>query len=349
MLIPRGKYSSQSIWKLTESQINFKREYEKLVKNGSIKLIEFNCILCNSNKFLQATERDRYGYYMPVKICKMCGLVQTNPRMNKQDTVNFFKNKYRKLVQPLPIPNDDFFKEEYERGRLIYDFISQALNCEIKKKFIVEIGTGAGGILHYFKEKGNDVFGIDLDEKYIEFGKNRGLDLEVGTVKNLESLKRKPDIVIYCQSLAHISDPIEELKLLKKFLHSDSILFIESIGIKNLKYFYNQDFIEYTYFSKIFHFTLTTLTNCARKAGFDLINGNEIIKAIFKLGNPSNNYKNDFEDVTFYLTQLEKLRNNKLFVIQRKFLKLIFFLIKKAGLKPFIETKFSILTSKSKL
>jgi len=51
---------------------------------------------------------------------------------------------------------------------------------------IVEIGCGAGGILQYFKEKGNDVYGVDLGSEYIEFGRaNYNLNIGTGTIDNV--------------------------------------------------------------------------------------------------------------------------------------------------------------------
>ena len=38
---------------------------------------------------------------------------------------------------------------------------------------ILEIGSASGGILKYFQENGCEVVGIDLDERYLNYGKRK--------------------------------------------------------------------------------------------------------------------------------------------------------------------------------
>ena len=91
---------------------------------------------------------------------------------------------------------------------------------------MLEVGTGAGGILQYFKEKGNKVYGCDLGSEYIDFGKKRyGLNLFNGTIDSI-NVNWHFDIVIYSHVLEHIPNPISELNKLKSFIDKNSYIYI---------------------------------------------------------------------------------------------------------------------------
>ena len=174
----------------------------------------------------------------------------------------------------------------------------------------MEIGAGAGGILKPFKDKKNQVWGLDLDSEYINFGKNQGIPLKVGTVNELEKLNEKPDLVIYSHVLEHILNPYEELTELRKHLKESSLVYIEVPGVKNLIKSYNQDFLRYLQNAHVYHFSLTTLRNITKKAGYDLVYGNEVINSIFKIGEVSNKFQNDYDEAITFLKNLERKRKN---------------------------------------
>ncbi len=246
---------------------------------------------------------------MSVVICKNCGLIQTNPRLSESNYFEFYENEYRPFYHSRDVPTEEFFLKQYNHGKLIYEFLQNITKDEIKNKFIVEIGTGAGGILQYFKEKNNEILGLDLDSNYIKFGNQKGLNLVIGTIEYLSKVK-KPDVVIYSHVLEHISNPVNELNMLQKFLHKNSLLYVEVPGIKHLHLSYKQDFLKYLQFPHLYHFTLNSLHNCLKKSGFELIAGNEIIQALFKIGNIQKSYSNEYDSNISFLKNLEKIRTS---------------------------------------
>jgi hypothetical protein len=157
-------------YKKTINQLNLK------IKNKEYVYEKLNCLLCKSKNFGTLSKKSRYGISMLVVICENCGLIQTNPRMTEDSIYKFYESEYRKIDQGLQSPNKEFFLRQYNHGVNIFKYIKQITGNEIKNKFIVKIGAGAGGILKYFKEKGNEVLGLDIGSEYIEFGKTQGLN-----------------------------------------------------------------------------------------------------------------------------------------------------------------------------
>ena len=192
-----------------------KKSIEQLnnkIRDGKYKFESINCIICNSNNFQLLSKKDKFGLLHSVVICKKCGLVQTNPRMSEESYKKFYDTEYRASGMAKSLSKDKFFLKQKKRGWRIHNYLEKILGEKIENKFIVEIGTGAGGILQYFKDKNNEVLGLDLGSEYIEYGKKQGLNLKVGTIEILKTLERKPDIVIYSHVLEHITNPIEDLK-----------------------------------------------------------------------------------------------------------------------------------------
>ena len=311
MLSKRFKYDGKPIISLNELQLRMKKQVERKIEEGVYSFEEVPCCVCGGRNFELLSKKDRYGLYVPIVICKDCGLIQTNPRMTQEAYNQFYELEYRKLYmgKDAPADKDDFFKSQYKHGGGIYQYISENMRRAIVNARIVEIGCGAGGILQYFKEKGNYVYGVDLGSEYIEFGRdNYDLNIETGTIDNID-ITWTPDIVIYSHALEHILDPVGELITLKSICSPNTYLYVELPGVKNLTHSYEMNLLKSLQNAHTYYFTLTTLKNVLRKAGWDFVCGNEIIYSIFK---PSSNkevkYESDYDDVLSFLRRMEFYR-----------------------------------------
>ena len=171
---------------------------------------------------------------------------------------------------------------------------------------VLEVGTGAGGILYYFKEQMNEVYGCDLASEYIMYGKEKyNLNLQVGTIHDID-INWTPDIVIYSHVLEHILNPVEELVKLKLVVDKNSYLYIELPGVKYLTHSYDLNFLKQLQNAHVYYFTLTTLKNVLRKSGWDFVCGNEVIYSIFKpSSNNKGNCESDYDDVLSFLRKME--------------------------------------------
>ena len=234
MLFKRFKYDGKPIIGLNKLQIMMKEQIKEKIKENIYSFEEVPCCVCGGKNFETLSEKDRYGLYVPVVICKTCGLIQTNPRMTQESYNQFYDIEYRKLYTGKIIPTEEFFRNQYYRGKRIYHYLENNLGISLTNLRILEVGTGAGGILYYFKEMGNKICGCDLDSKYIDFGrKNYNLNLYFGAVDDID-MPWKPDIVIYSHVIEHLLNPIDELIKLKSFIGKNSYIYILKCHVLNI-------------------------------------------------------------------------------------------------------------------
>jgi len=309
MLSKRFKYSGKSILKLNKLQLYIKKKIEKEIEEDIYSFEKVPCCVCGGNNFEFLSEKDRYGLYTPIVICKNCGLIQMNPRMTQEAYNHFYNTEQKKLYVGRSFITDEYFKSQYDKGKRIFRYLQEKLKININNLNILEVGTGAGGILKYFEDKGNKICGCDLCSEYIDYGKKQyGLNLKFGTIEDID-MEYVPDIVIYSHVLEHVLNPIAELNRLKSIIDKDSYIYIEVPGVKYLKYSYDMNFLKQLQNAHVYYFTLTTLENVLGQAGYDLVSGNEIINSIFKVSSRNNeNYKSDYDTTISFLRKMEFYR-----------------------------------------
>jgi 2-polyprenyl-3-methyl-5-hydroxy-6-metoxy-1,4-benzoquinol methylase len=308
--------------KLSKNQIKGIANFKKIVKDSNyFSKKTRNCTICKKNNFILISEKDRFGFFYPTRICKNCGLIQANPYYNEEVLLSLYENYYRQIYSMGNIGYKMFFQGESEKGRRIFKFIEEKLKIKIKNKKILEVGCGAGGILKHFKEKENNVKGLDMGGEHFTKETTKHLNLEKNTLKNFINNNKsfKPDIIIYSHVIEHLLNPLEELKLVNKISHKDTIIYIEVPSIYRIKKSYQSDILSYFNNAHAFSFTLTSLTNLFKLAGFKRIFGNEETKAIFKISeSPQKITKENPQEIIKYLKNLEIKYSKIPFKKQRK-------------------------------
>jgi len=150
MLAKRFKYDGKPAIRLNELQLRMKKQIERKIEDGIYSFDEVPCCVCGGNNLEILSQKDRYGLYVSVVICKDCGLIQTNPRMTQGAYNQFYEMEQKKLYVGNDIPTDKYFESQYERGTRIYAHIEKNLRIDLTNLKVLEVGTGAGGILHAF-------------------------------------------------------------------------------------------------------------------------------------------------------------------------------------------------------
>lgn len=308
MLSERFQADGKPSIRLNELRLEIKNQIDTKVKQGIYSFEKIPCCICHGRDFETLSEKDLYGLYAPVVICVNCGLVQANPRMREEAYKQFYEIEYGKLHGGKESVDDDDFSLEYNRGYEIYTYIAQILEKPPKQARVLEVGCSQGGILQYFKEQGNQVCGCDLDPEAVEFGRDKyNLELQVGTVYDV-TLSWKPDIVIYSHTLEHVLNPVEELMEVRSTMAEDAVLYVEVPGIKDIPQRHQSDFLRCLQAAHAYYFTLTTLKNLLKKAGFDVVDGDEYIHSVFRVSTETKQnieIENDYEETVKFLRMFE--------------------------------------------
>lgn len=252
--------------------------YQKygLEKNG--------CVLCQNDEFSLISEGDRYGFDLNKQICNHCGLVQTYPSTSALFHQEFYSFYYR----PLYLKNKEvnyhaLVKEQIDKANLYFAyFTSNRLEKEILKGLsIVEIGCSSGGTLNTLKPFVKSVYGCDLDIKAIEFAR-RNFDINVEVSMYPKEIPEGCKLFIMSHVLEHVHNPLETLKKIRTMMTPDDYLFIAVPGLNMVaKGFYKNDLRRYFHIAHVSDFTSSTLINLAGCAGFEVLNIDEEINALF--------------------------------------------------------------------
>ncbi len=341
MLIKRLKNNGIALLKLNKVQLKAKQEVDNKIATNQYKFEEICCPICGKTDKDVIGEKDRYGFYYPANICAECGLVYVSPRMSQDSYNDFYNTVYRQLYVGKEIATDKFFMGQYKKGERIYNFIANNTDKLNKQNlFVLEIGCGAGGILEYFKQKGHKVKGIDLGQEYINYGKNNhNLDLEVNSLQNFTP-NQTPDIIIYSHVFEHILDLNNEINNLKNIINSNTLVYIEVPGIKEIHKNYKSDILLYFQNAHVFNFSLESLTNIFCKNNFKLLYGNQYVQSIFQLDETTNTeftYTSDYKAIKDYILSAEQKRPFYPFTmhsIKRTINQRIYNVMQILGLKP---------------
>ena len=124
------------------------------------------------------------------------------------------------------LQNQQAFDKMKRRAEQYYKFIRPYV--ETRQKYL-EFTSQYGGGVHYMLKKGFDAYGLDARCKSSEFSKYKlGDRILFGDVTNYEA-SEKYDIISLPRVLNHYTNPRQVLKIAKKLLADDGIIFIENL------------------------------------------------------------------------------------------------------------------------
>ena len=179
---------------------------------------KIKCPLCNSNKEEFLFNVGKWGKnYRAVK-CNSCGFVFINPQPSKEEIEEHYNKNYDYSYM---------FKRKLSKN----DLKDVKSIKKIKKGRLLDVGCGTGLFILAAKKNGLNVFGIDLSEKVVEYGKNKfNLDL-----KNKDFLKQKGkfDLITMRYLLEHTTDPRKYIKKTSKLLDGGGLLFLKLPNINS--------------------------------------------------------------------------------------------------------------------
>ena len=188
---------------------------------------------------------------------------------------------------------------------------------------VFELGCGDGCNLLPYHLIGKQVSGCDFNEDFLKPGQKKGLNLIGGEIKNIPEDKVF-DLVLLIHTFGHVVDMDETIKLVSKHLTKEGLVFIEVPGIlgwnkvnadkkTSMGLESSNNFLNYLQYEINYYFDLSHLKEVWERNGFELIEGDEWCRAIFRKKIYFENSANDKIDtdrltrnIFKYLTSVEK-------------------------------------------
>lgn len=279
---PRYTADGKAIVHMTSSQKAARKIYRDKLSTGQYEILRRPCPICCGTEFTLVAEKDRYGVEVGTGICRSCGLPQTLDLLRPQDYADFYAHIYRQMYAQGSFGGPaSLFVQQYARGKTLRELF-QAQVPDTKSGSILEIGCGAGGILSAFAEVGFSVTGYDFDERFLRYGRNKGLNLQFGSMDKIPP-GTQFDVVILSHVLEHLFDLGDSLSNIKKLLRPGGWLLIEVPGIFAIDYDrYNFDFLRYLQSAHLYHFDSGLLKRLLMKNGFSCRYVDDVARGIFQ-------------------------------------------------------------------
>jgi len=189
-----------------------------------------NCPVCDSHRTVLYFEKDWFQY---VK-CQDCSMVYMNPRLNQTATYAFYNSDVNAI---------------YNETK--FDYVSIAPNLDDKINLanldlidryrtrtggaLLEIGSAKGFFLSKAKERGYNVYGIELNKKNAEFSRQ----LVGDTVFEVDLFDARFatglfDVIYMRDVIEHVPNPMPFLRELSRIAKPGALMFIETHNIDGL-------------------------------------------------------------------------------------------------------------------
>ena len=244
----------------TENQCKLISKFNDKIRKDLVKFESVPC-LCGSNTFDMIAEVDRYGILQDTVICVECGLVQSNPRMTKEELTAFYSSDLYRLCY-----DGENYLEKYENkytpeyGRHIFYEIDKVKRIDPGIS-ILEIGAGGGWNLLPFIDKGAKVLGIDYSPSLIELGLKHAIPMKQGSI---DTIPGQYDVIVINHVLEHFLNPVDSLRKIALHSKHEGIIYISVPNILNFNMGQLQN-------AHTYYFSPYTLERYCAEAGLGLL------------------------------------------------------------------------------
>ena len=209
-----------------------------------------------ANSFLKRKTQKQKKYELKVNACLKCNHLQLSIAVSPNiiyknyDYVSGTTNTYKNYMKKF------------------YNFCIKNLNKK-KNKNILDIGCNDGSQLDIFKRNKFKTFGVDPAKNIFRISsKKHNILCEFFNSKTVEKLNQKFDLIIMQNSFAHNPNPLELLKNIKKLMHEESSLIIQTSQADMCK---NNEF-DTVYHEHINFFNINSMNELTKRANLKLCN-----------------------------------------------------------------------------
>jgi SAM-dependent methyltransferase len=202
------------------------------IANGTYKRNRSSCLCGKTDATLDEviSRLEMHGIGLEVLLCRKCGLIRSADVFDVQSNADYYTHEYREILSGGRNIVEEFFTSQLDRGTSFVDILTRTGVIQDIES-VVEIGCGSGGVLYPLHSIGKKVSGYDYDNDYLEYGRNKGMEMfRVGEESNSIPLI-PPDLMILSHVVEHFLDPKKELSQYIEKVKPGKYVLIEVPGI----------------------------------------------------------------------------------------------------------------------
>jgi len=182
---------------------------------------KYNCRICENDKnFIKLIDDKEFNLIK----CLECGFIFREEKIIKNHPTGGLENNL--------IKNLNHQKKLYNKFNKRFRKINYYKKIPGK---ILDIGCGWGGFLDIAREKGWDIYGVDIDATKVESCKRKGIKVYQGEIANINFAENSLDVVCMFHTLEHIININQTLSEIYRILKYEGLLVIEIPTIGSLK------------------------------------------------------------------------------------------------------------------
>jgi SAM-dependent methyltransferase len=254
--------------------------HRQLAKHPDARLV---ACLCGEADDVRVTLGDRHGLPVGLVLCRHCGLIRANPQPSAEQLGWFYSRVYRRLYGPFAAADAALFESKLWKGELVRSALESA-GVSLVGGPIIDLGCGGGWTLAPLAAFTQPRIGFDFDERLLELGRARGLDLRLGGLDRALTDGVRASLVIFGHVLEHTLDPEAELRALGALLAPGGLLYLElphtrRIGDGALQ----NDGSRYWQRAHLWDFQRRHLLALAARAGYAVVWDSEDEQSVFML------------------------------------------------------------------
>lgn len=239
---------------------------------NNIDLNKNICPLCdtevNENNIVDIVE-NIWKNYKNVYECPNCKLYFIDEPSQEELDFLYKSDFYIRNNNPLYKFIDDKMKYARALNRFNYikKFIKKSDNLNV-----LEIGASNGLLLSLFKKENFNVFGYELNENARKTANEKyGINMKEDFLQDKYINKDKYNIIIMSHILEHFTNPKYILNNIHKFMHENSILFIEIPYTPNYKITSKEDMKIFFETEHTVHFNEKNVSALIEKCNFKIL------------------------------------------------------------------------------
>lgn len=224
------------------------------------------CPVCSSQDHYELFHKNGGRYVR----CQSCTMVFLNPVLKDAELALYYQNN--NAAQALAhIEEADFYRRIYSTGL-------DLVGAHIQAASVLDIGCSSGLFLDVARVRGYKTFGIELNKAELAMAQKKGHTVWGSELRDVASAERF-DVICLWDVFEHIKDGVGYLQqLVQRTRGTGSLVFIQ---VPNAASFAARVMREKcNMFDGIEHVNLyspSTITETARRAGFDVLAMNSVI------------------------------------------------------------------------